>query len=76
MILTTHGPRRMAGLARCARTFLADRSGAVAIEYGILAVMIAAFLISVAALGDTVLTHLFERVASHMFGDGGGGGSS
>ncbi|ODN69098.1 Flp family type IVb pilin [Methylobrevis pamukkalensis] len=54
------------GSTRLVASFLADTRAAVAIEYGILATMIAVFILSIALFGESVLNNLFEVVSSNM----------
>jgi pilus assembly protein Flp/PilA len=52
--------------------FLRDESGATAIEYGLLAAMIAIFLVSIAATGGAV-DQLYQTILSIADAMGGAG---
>ena len=57
-------------LARLARRLLADRSGASAIEYGMLiALLSVALMTSISVLGDS-LTHVLDSTAATLGDDG------
>jgi pilus assembly protein Flp/PilA len=56
------------------RNFLADQSGATAVEYGIIIALIAgAIIVALGALGGG-LSGLFDRMTATVAGAGGGGG--
>ncbi|MBH0237349.1 Flp family type IVb pilin [Methylobrevis albus] len=48
------------------RRFACNRSGTVAIEYGMLMVMVAIFILAVASLGDFVSEMMFDDLAATM----------
>jgi Flp pilus assembly pilin Flp len=55
----------MTRLARACRAFLADKRGATAIEYGLVATFIAlACLTTIQLLGANVLTSLYEQIVN------------
>lgn len=54
--------------------FMADESGATAIEYGLIAVGIAIAIITAVQLVGTNLTTQFNNIATAVAGGGGGGG--
>lgn len=64
------------------RRFLADESGATAIEYGLLASLIAVAIITGAVLLGTNINQLFTDIANCLstgdcdFGGAGGGGGA
>ncbi len=51
-----------------AKTFIADESGATAIEYGLLAALIAVVIIAGATLLGTNINALFTRIAQLIGG--------
>jgi pilus assembly protein Flp/PilA len=53
-------------LVRFARTYLADRSGVTAIEYGLIAGLIAVVIIAVITTVGTDLTNLFNSVSGGL----------
>ncbi len=56
------------------RMFLGNKSGATAIEYGLIAAGIAvAIIVAVGLLGDN-LSLMFDKVAKEIAADTGGGG--
>ena len=58
-------------MTRFVKTFLADESGATAIEYGLIAALIAVVIITaVTALGTTIKTK-FNEVVTGMGGTAG-----
>jgi len=59
----------MSALMRTGRRLLADEAGATAIEYALLAALIAGMLIgTVASLGGSVMAGLFETASSQLAG--------
>lgn len=48
------------------RAFISDENGATAIEYGLIASLIAVFIISALAAIGTNLATLFGEVSSHL----------
>ena len=52
------------GLAACARRFVADRSGATAVEYALIAAGIGAFIATTVWSFGTTLNALYGRVAA------------
>ena len=54
---------------------LADRSGVTAIEYGLIAALIAVAIVGSATLVGTDLNQTFTTIASELGGGGGGGGA-
>lgn len=56
----------LALVAHRARRFACNRSGTVAIEYGMLMVMVAIFILAVATLGDFVSDIMFDDLAATM----------
>jgi pilus assembly protein Flp/PilA len=56
------------------KRFIKDESGATAIEYGLIAALIAVVIIgAVQALGTNITTQ-FQAIANAIGGGGGGGG--
>jgi pilus assembly protein Flp/PilA len=56
------------------KRFIKDESGATAIEYGLIAALIAVVIIgAVQALGTNITTQ-FQAIATAIGGGGGGGG--
>lgn len=55
---------------RCPRAFLADRSGAVAIEYGLLALMISVALLGMMSLTDVSnhIGNVFQSLSNTISG--------
>ncbi len=67
MRVTFGKPRCQHGsTAAIAARFAADRTGATAVEYGVLAMMIGIFLVSIANLGEVVLVELYEKIVAGM----------
>jgi pilus assembly protein Flp/PilA len=56
--------------------FVKDESGATAIEYGLIAALIAVVLIAVLGTIGTNLNARFQEVATALAGAGGGGGGA
>ena len=57
------------------RRFLADESGATAIEYGLICAMIAVVVISIAGVGGG-LTNTYNKLSAIIAALGGGGNNS
>jgi len=57
------------------RRFLADESGATAIEYGLICAMIAVVVISIAGVGGG-LTNTYNKLEAIIGALGGGGGNN
>jgi len=53
--------------------FKNDESGATAIEYGLIATLIAIAIITAAGLVGTNLSARFDEIAGHLSGGGDGG---
>ncbi len=56
------------------KRFLKDESGATAIEYGLIAALIAVVIIGAVQLLGTNITNQFNTIAAAIGGGGGGGG--
>jgi pilus assembly protein Flp/PilA len=64
-------PRRISAMTRFVSQFMSDESGATAIEYGLIAALIAVVIITaVTALGTTIKTK-FNDVVTGMGGTAG-----
>ncbi len=57
------------------KKFVADESGATAIEYGLIAALIAVVVIGAVSLLGTQLKDSFCAIANGIAGDGGAGGA-
>jgi pilus assembly protein Flp/PilA len=55
------------------RRLLADRSGVTAIEYGMIAALIAVAIVATVSITGVDLRQTFQTIASQLEGDGGGG---
>lgn len=62
----------MKNIFQAIRAFLAGEEGAVAIEYGLLAILIALALVAGATFLGAGLNTLFTDIAACFGGDGGG----
>ena len=62
----------MRSLISGAKRFIKDERGVTAIEYGLIAALIAVVIITATALVGTRLTCLFNRVADCLSGAGAG----
>ena len=56
------------------RRLLADRSGVTAIEYGLIAALLAVAIVASVSTVGTDLNQSFITIASELGGDGGAGG--
>jgi len=57
------------------RRLLADRSGVTAIEYGLIAALLAVAIVASVSTVGTDLNQTFTTIASELGGGGGGGGA-